>query len=197
MLCLLVHEFGHALVGRRMGGHLPMIEIGGWGGVTGFVSMNSSRAGYFAMVAAGPLASLALGLFVGLLLGVQVGDPIGGMLYSFFAPCGLASVFAREGVMSINEALTEGSLPVPLMLFYSQVFLVCFWWSFINLLPIFPLDGGKLFGTLINNFRIASMVGIVLAGLAALFCLVFGMYFNACIAGYLAYINYGYLRSQG
>ena len=39
MLCLLVHEFGHALVGRSAGALVEGVEIAGMGGTTSFMTL--------------------------------------------------------------------------------------------------------------------------------------------------------------
>ena len=47
MLCLLVHEFGHALVGRYLGGGEPCIEIAGMGGRVKIIHKEWPKRSYF------------------------------------------------------------------------------------------------------------------------------------------------------
>lgn len=62
MICLIFHEMGHALVGRKLMGGNPYVVIGGLGGVTVHPAMSATRWRYFFMVLAGPLAGLLPGI---------------------------------------------------------------------------------------------------------------------------------------
>ena len=194
MLCVLVHEFGHALTGRYLGSGAPSIEIAGLGGVTYTPYPPRTRMGYFTMVLAGPLASLLLGIVVGAIMGlIHLGNPLAGMIISLCCPLGLD--MPDWAIISLFEAENAGRLAPFLLNCYFNLFFVCVFWSLFNLLPLFPLDGGKLLGTLLDNYRIASMVGLILAGGLCLWCAISGMWFNMVITGYLAAINWQYLRS--
>lgn len=194
MLCLLVHEFGHALTGRFLGSGPPSIEIAGLGGVTYTPYPPRTRRGYFLMVLAGPLASLLLGILGGFVMGlIHLGNPIAGVIITIFEPLGLP--IADWAYSPLIEAVESGSLSIFWLDCYFTLFIICVYWSIFNLLPIFPLDGGKLLGTLLDNYRIASMVGLVLACALCLLCLISGMWFNMVLTGYLAAINWQYLRS--
>jgi Zn-dependent protease len=80
-------------------------------------------------------------------------------------------------------------------------------WGLINLLPIFPLDGGQIAQELMirNNARQglekSLQLSIVVAAVMAVFCgMKFGDFFMVFFFGYLAYINYDaiqQLRGRG
>ena len=55
----MVHELGHALVGRHFGA-FPSIGLHGMGGVTHLPGATFTRLQHIAVIAAGPLAGLAL-----------------------------------------------------------------------------------------------------------------------------------------
>jgi Zn-dependent protease len=58
---ILLHELGHALVGRLFGAEVSQIDLGGFGGTTHFTrSLRSSVIVRSAIYLAGPLANLAL-----------------------------------------------------------------------------------------------------------------------------------------
>ena len=66
-------------------------------------------------------------------------------------------------------------------------------WSFFNLLPIIPLDGGQLLGHIMHEKKpvLRGQIGGITAGLAALFLfLILGSIFGAILLGYLAYQNF-------
>ncbi len=198
MLCLIVHEMGHALAGRHLTGCLPSIDIAGFGGSTFTPRLPRTRSGYFALVAAGPLASLLLGIVGGAIFGLQVGNLPGGIVFSLLCP--LPIRHEPMMLLEVYQGIAESGMGTTLLTFYLQLFSVCVWWTIFNLLPIFPLDGGKLLGTLLDNNRLACIIGMIVGGLLCMLCLIWaslgGSWFNLLIVGYLTYINYQYLRQM-
>ncbi len=193
MLCLIVHEMGHALAGRQLTGCLPGISIAGLGGNTYTPRLPRTRAGYFMLVFAGPLASLLLGILCGAIFGLQIGHVAEGIEFSLLYPLPV------HLNVSTLLAIDESGMPPLLLTFYLHLFGVCVWWTIFNLLPLFPLDGGKLLGTLLNNDRTACMIGLVFGGGLSALCLFWallggGSWFNVLVVGYLTYINYSCLR---
>ncbi len=194
MLCLLVHEMGHALTGRKLTGCQPAISIAGLGGSTFTPRLPRTRSGYFLLVFAGPLASLLLGVVAGAFFGLQIGSVTDGIFFALTYPLPI------EPGIGLLLTVQQADINHLLLLFYLHLFGVCVWWTIFNLLPIFPLDGGKLLGTLLNNDRTACVVGMVFGGLLCALCLFWallgsGSWFNVLIVGYLTYINYSCLRS--
>lgn len=108
-LSLLVHEFGHALVARRLK-HDPSIMLHGFGGLT-----SRTRTGRdveeAAIVAMGPAAGLALGLLV----------------------FGIWNVLLQFGLVTPFTFAVVRTVLFP-----------CIVWNLLNLLPLWPLDGGQL-----------------------------------------------------
>ncbi len=194
MLCLLVHEFGHALVGRRLGSGNADITIAGLGGITRHEYAPTSRMNYFMTVLAGPLASLLLGITGGVLLGLQLGDVGAGIELSLALPLpGDALSQHTKTVLVLN--FLDGGIPMVVLKLYTALFMVCFWWSVFNLLPILPLDGGRLLATLLGNNRVVCMVGLVICVVLLLCCLFTGSWFNMMIVGYLGWLNWQFLRA--
>ncbi len=70
-------------------------------------------------------------------------------------------------------------------------------WTVLNLMPILPLDGGRIFEAFMSNKKpgVVPIVGAVTAGVLAILALTTGMLFVAFFFGFLAYNNYR--RSQG
>lgn len=192
MLCLLVHEFGHALSGRAAGALVEGIEITGMGGTTSFAMLPPRRSGYVLTTLAGPLASLLLGGVLGLCFGAQIGNVAAGLQYAYLMPW--QSVLPLELQQALVMGLYQHPLPEWLIQAYTVGMLVCFWWSLFNLLPIFPLDGGKLLGSVLNNYLVPCVLGVVVSIGLGIWALLEAQWFNVVILGYLAFINWQYLR---
>ena len=131
---ILVHEFGHALVGSHFGTH-PAIKLHGFGGLTFLPGGHFSRA-----------------------QSIGVLPP----------PSGLVS-FAIIQALYIN-----------------------FFWTFINLLPIQPLDGGQILRELLGprRVRVTALIGGVLAVLLCLWSLRVGRVYMALMLALFAFYNF-------
>jgi Zn-dependent protease/CBS domain-containing protein len=119
---LILHELGHALVARRGGIEIDGIDLWLLGGLARFRQDTRSPRQEFAVAAAGPAVSLVIAIVFALLsLAVAGADDA--------VDVGLL----RDGV-SI-------SAPLALLVFLAEMNL----WLFVfNLLPAFPLDGGRI-----------------------------------------------------
>ncbi|MFH1746030.1 MAG: site-2 protease family protein [Planctomycetota bacterium] len=153
---VLVHEFGHCFGARAVGGHADNIMLWPLGGLA-YASAPMRPWPQFVTVAAGPLVNVLFCLISGAILIISTG---------------------AFGVISLNPFAGPGidhmtaQWQFYMWLFYRlNLILLCF-----NLLPIFPMDGGQLFRTIIWPFVglaratiIAAQLGIVGAiGLAVL-----------------------------
>lgn len=67
-------------------------------------------------------------------------------------------------------------------------------WSVLNLLPVLPLDGGRIveafLGNRPNGTLLTNQIGMVVAGVAALAGMYFGWFIMAMMFGYFAYQSY-------
>jgi Zn-dependent protease len=145
-------------------------------GLGGLTSHRSApnRRADVLLVAAGPAAGLSLG-FVSL-----------GLIIA-------ASLAAPD--------LLEGTRVGEVLYLFATVNL---FWNVLNLAPMIPLDGGKLFEHLVRRLmpkkpvlamKIVHGVGTALAGLAVAWGLSSGMFFLALMAGFAGYTNFQALRT--
>lgn len=192
MLVLLVHEFGHALTGRATGAVVEEIEVAGMGASTNFVMLPPARWSFALVLLAGPLASLLLGALLGVLFGLQIGNAWVGLRVAFEMPW--ASTLSLDVQQQLMMGLYLHPMSEWLLAFYTTGMLVCFWWSLFNLLPIFPLDGGKLLGTLLNNYKLPCVLGLLICAGLGIWNVLEARWLNVMILGYLGYINWQYLR---
>lgn len=122
LVSVLLHELAHALAGRRLGVEIRRITLFVFGGMAHLESEPRTWQAELGMAIAGPLASLALGVLFLLLAGVIAG-PID------FDPADPGKGLAQVGPVS-TLLLWLGPVNIILALF--------------NLVPGFPLDGGRV-----------------------------------------------------
>jgi Zn-dependent protease len=119
---LIVHELGHALVARRQGISVDRIELFLFGGFTQMSRDAASPGEDFKIAAAGPLATFC---FVLLCLALDL---------AIVGPHRLIHAAALDGTVEITPVL----LALSWLLFWNILLLA------FNLVPAFPLDGGRI-----------------------------------------------------
>ncbi len=194
MLCLLVHEYGHALTCRALGGGDSVIQIASLGGLTRSEYLPPTRRGRVLMVLAGPGASLALAVVAGVVLGVIVGDVQAGVLFSLVSP--LIDFWENPWLMQhVCMPVLRGGIPPMIFLGFHILFLVCVWWSLFNLVPIFPLDGGQALRLISRNDRLTAHVGMAVSAILLVWFLVDRNIYMAVLMAYFLYLNWQYMKS--
>jgi Zn-dependent protease len=124
---LIVHELGHAIAARREGIQVQRIELFLFGGTT-YMNRDSQTPGEeFRIAAAGPLGTL---LFIAVCLGVDL---------ALVGPHRLIHAVELDGTVQITPVLLALSwlLPMNILIFL------------FNIVPAYPLDGGRIARALI------------------------------------------------
>ena len=170
---ILLHEFGHCFAARRMGGFADEIIMSPLGGLA-FAQPPHRPWPTFITVAGGPAVNVAICLITGAALFLLTG-----------------------GTVPLNPFH-----PLPPASFYATNVAFYLWWVFIisyitllfNLLPIFPLDGGRIVQSALwpqmgyyrsmNVSCLTGMVGAVIMGLIGLVAGQLLLFFIA-ISGFL------------
>ncbi len=119
---LVFHELGHAVVARRQGIEVKRIELFLFGGLTQMSRDAATPAEEFKIAAAGPLATFA---FVLLCLGLDL---------AIVGPHRLLHAAELDGTVPITPVLLSLSWLLPMNILI----------LFFNLVPAFPLDGGRI-----------------------------------------------------
>ncbi|MDQ2912978.1 MAG: site-2 protease family protein [Chloroflexota bacterium] len=168
-LSVLGHELAHAVVARRFRMSVSSITLFVLGGVANLAKEPPSAVSEFLMASAGPATSLAIGV-VALGLG-------------FFAP----------SVFEVNPALQ------PIQPVARYIGTINIWLAAFNMLPGFPLDGGRVFRSIVWGItkdrlaatRIAARGGQVVAVLLVAAGVFLALRLDATINGlWLAFIAY-------
>lgn len=140
-VCVTLHEYGHALAARRYGIQTRDITLLPIGGLARLESMPEKPKEELVVAVAGPAVNVVIALVL---------FPI--LLFT-------------DGVGEIGSLSTVGKSNFLLMLMGVNISLVLF-----NLIPAFPMDGGRIFRALLGFWlertkatRIAATVGQVLA----------------------------------
>lgn len=184
LVVLLAHEMGHALVGRSLGGGHPSVYLAWMGGDCTNETARLTRMQGVVMTAAGPLSSLAVGLVSLFLLCLYVGDFQLGALFG--------CTFAMGYVPTI--ALQE--FPPLVMVFFFSLIEVSCWWTALNLLPIFPLDGGQIMQGLMNSRCQMHAISLAAAVVMATASAVIGLWLLSIFMVLLAMLNYKFYQEE-
>ena len=195
-ISIVIHEMGHALAFRSYGvdshivlhfaGGLAIPESSPWGG--GWASVSPTPRQQIIISLAGPFAGFLLALLV-----------VGGVIFTG----GTIAVGLLLGFIPIPQ-LT--SLPLGgdvVRLFVIMMLWVNVFWGLINLLPVFPLDGGQVARNVLIQYDpfdgarkslwVSTITGAVIA-LAGFFLL--GSIYMALLFGILAFQSYQALGTR-
>lgn len=181
---LLMHEMGHALVGRRLGGGAPSVYLAWLGGDCTNETARLTRMQGVVMTAAGPLASLAVGLVTYLILCLYVGD------------FGLASVLSVGFAFGVMPAEVLMAYPPLAIFFFFYLIEVSFWWTILNMLPIFPLDGGQIMQGLMKSRVQMHAISLTVAIVLSLAFAVLGLWLLSIFMILLAVLNHKFYQES-
>src|SRR5262245_18027056 len=139
---ILVHEFGHALAYRAFG-QWPRVVLYYLGGLAIGTAEERRPERRLAIILAGPGAGLLL-----LLLTLVVGMVFFGLSFQDLPTLCASILGLRWGdVFSVILRIPGGRIPSLIFLDLIEVNLL---WTLLNLLPVFPLDGGQAAGVLLS-----------------------------------------------
>ncbi len=170
LLSILFHELGHAWARKKYRAPYSEIVIHGFGGYCAGPG-HFTRHEQMKISFAGPLINF---IFVGI-------------AWLLLKTPGLIPVPGETVSLSQFFLIQFAS-----MMLYVNIFL-----GGLNLLPILPLDGGRIFESFMSNRNptIVPKVGMIVAGLAAVWGLTRGDMWMTVLFGFFAYSNWQ--RVQG
>jgi Zn-dependent protease/CBS domain-containing protein len=170
-VCVLIHEIGHSLIARRFGKEAKSITLLPIGGVATMEEMPEKPAQEIAVSIIGP--------FINLL--------IAGVLYLFIGH------WAGVGVPNLTPDSAKG--------FFAGLIGVNIMLAIFNLIPAFPMDGGRILRGLLAirlDFVRATTAAVFIGQAIATFFIFVGIFFNwwLAIIGLFLYIGAGSEKQQ-
>ena len=187
-ISILVHELGHALTGRRFGGGSVWIRLWAFGGLAYQQGGRFDRRGRCAMILAGPGAGLLLAVLSIALVFV---------IFPFPEALARLNIYLRYTIVPHEVMLRYFPDDKPIYAFLNALIWVNVWWSFLNLLPVYPLDGGQFMDQFVKSRKMMHKVSIITCGVVMLLMLSKGMTMGLLFFAYFAYQNYmGYKEAR-
>jgi Zn-dependent protease/CBS domain-containing protein len=163
-----LHELGHSFTAQHFGVTVKQIVLTPLGGVAQLAEIPENPVQEFIIAIAGPAVNVAIAIIMGLVAlvsGISIGNPL--LAISGMAGLSLGSLFGFVFIYNIILAV-------------------------FNLIPAFPLDGGRIFRSLLairmeysRATAIAAIVGQAVAVLLGLFGLLNGAIFTIFIAVFI------------
>lgn len=161
-VCVILHEFGHALTARRYGVETKDIILSPLGGIARLNKLPEKPFHEFLVAAAGPMVNLIIAF----------------VLSAYFLIYNPSELLGE--VNGLNELFSSWIYLIPMLIFLN-VFLLLF-----NLLPAFPMDGGRIFRSLLAirlGKEKATLIASRLAQVLAIGFFFFAFYHGDLILG--------------
>ncbi len=173
---VLIHEFGHALACRSVGGAADTIILWPFGGFA-YVSPPWRPGAMLWSIVAGPLVNV-------ILIPITIG-----IFWLTIAPH-----VPLTGANFLHLLFYTPAAAGNLGRFLSRVVLINIILLIFNLLPVYPLDGGKILWSLLwfvtgegLALRIASVVGLLGSGLLGWYALQSGQIYMMALSAFLIF----------
>jgi Zn-dependent protease/predicted transcriptional regulator len=170
-VCVVIHEIGHSLIARRFGKETKSITLLPIGGMATMEEIPRNPGQEIAISLVGPLINLVIAGLLYVLVGWRVGVAIPGL-------------YPESG-----GAFVAGLIGVNIML------------AVFNLIPAFPMDGGRvlrgILATRMNYVRATTWAASIGQAIATFF-IFFGVFYNFWLAliGIFLYLGAGSEKQQ-
>jgi len=145
VVSIIIHELGHALTMRLCGGRHISIVLHGMGGQAASQGAPFSRGQHILISLAGPLLQAACGLLV------------------------LIAVITSADTSSGSTGLEVS----PVYQLLDDFILVSLFWAILNLIPVYPMDGGQILHGILGPRRVQLTLQISIS--VAIFAGVLGV----------------------
>jgi len=181
-ICVVFHEFGHALTARRYGVKTRDIILSPIGGIARLESLPERPIHEFLVALAGPMVNV--GIFLALLI-IHVVFGIGDM-----------EVWTEPNFESMMKVLSKGSFAT---FMFTTLLGLNLGLAIFNLIPAFPMDGGRILRSLLaiplKRVR-ATQVAVIIAQIIAVLVFIFAMNNGEIILGLIAVFVFSSARQE-
>jgi Zn-dependent protease len=193
-ISVVVHELGHAFLQRRFGGR-PWITLHGIGGMASCDDCDDRPRSQILIALAGPAAGFLLAALIFVV--IRLTGRAAGWTVSSIRPAGFIDYSLLGGLLFFEPfGSTIANNFILNMLWVNIV------WGLVNLLPVYPLDGGRVAREVLTlrhprrgiiwSYQLSMAAGAAMA--------VYGLFawqslFVAVMFGYLAYSSYQALQA--
>ena len=174
---ILAHELGHALVARWMGCQVVEVALYMMGGVATYLPGRIHTQGKSILIA---LAGPAAGFILWALMLFVFQDPLLLFAFKYLDPAAVPLI--ADGVFQWEY--------------------INLWWGLVNLLPVLPLDGGRVLEAVCSSmspFRgevYARKISVLVGGLVAAYFLTHGMTYPGILFLSIAMMNVQSLQNR-
>jgi stage IV sporulation protein FB len=202
LVSILVHEYGHALVAKAFDCS-PSIVLWGLGGLCYSQAERQSPGQRLAVVLAGPGAGFLLLALVFVVTALLSGITPPEQMQMIGALFGLAKM-PPEVSFKIQAAFHLDADSSLIFLAYWYLVQINLIWGLVNLLPMWPLDGGQATQILISHFdrskgqRWTHIVSLLVSGVLAVMAYSLTNppdLFLTLFFGYFAFLNFQILQT--
>lgn len=169
-LCVILHEFGHALTAKHFKVNTRDIIISPIGGVARLEKLPKAPKEELLIAIAGPAVNVVIAVI---------------------CLAGIIGFLGQEGLILDPESARIDSFPK----YFKTVFYINIVLFLFNLIPAFPMDGGRILRALLSfklsrklSTQIASTIGKVFALIFIAYGLFIGHYVLAFIGGFIFYM---------
>jgi stage IV sporulation protein FB len=195
VVSIVIHELGHAMLQRHFGGR-PHIVLYGMGGLAICEDCDRSTRAQILISLAGPVAGFLFAILLVMLLlvtghgiGILLGDSTRLTLGQVINPSGIpvlgTIIYWQELTNSFADTVVFNLLQINIL------------WGLVNLLPIYPLDGGRISrevcqignprGGIILSLQISFAAAVIMAAVGLL---IWESILTTLMFSYLAYSSY-------
>ncbi|MBK6814111.1 MAG: site-2 protease family protein [Saprospiraceae bacterium] len=172
-VCVILHEYGHALVARKYGHKTRDILLTPIGGIARLESISEKPVQEFWIAIAGPLVNVAIALMLGLIILIT----------------GQRNILDALRYPGGGDSFIHSFLPLTML---SNIILAVF-----NFIPAFPMDGGRILRALLSTHwprykatLIAARVGQALAIVFLIFAVSQG-HWMLCLVSLFIFVTAG------
>jgi len=168
-----LHELGHALTARAFGYRTHDITLSLLGGCASLIALPRKPSQEFLTAVAGPAVSFVLS-FLGI-CGLAICSSEGSLWSAFLFVVGdVLGSFGLHGLASGNFFVTRSLAWLAGPLFYLAAMNAML--GFFNLLPGFPMDGGRIFRSVMRLFLTRARATLVAMWVGRGFAILLGLY---------------------